>query len=291
MITKEHIQKAKDKDMRTLLASHGYTPSYETSTVVAYKSMLPDRFESVPSFMLRRKDNKWMDYGYDNGKPHDTIDFITLYKGISFAEAVEYLIGDTVDINKFVAPPKKDKRSVQLEAVRDIISPWAYDYLSGRKISAHRARKILKEVDISFPYGQNPTRVYKLLGHYNDSSGLDLRNKFFKTVTVRPKDITTIKRANGSTSVFEGVIDYLAALEYFDIEQFRGDVIILNSCSFAGSIAPFFKGKKVYAFTDWDKSGQQVIDTLRENGVEVVDERHHYEGYNDFADLLVDKKL
>lgn len=285
IITKEHIRKAKDIDMRTLLATEGYSPSYETSTVVAYRSMLPGRFENVPSFMLSRKNNTWKDYGLDS-QSHDTIDFVQKYKQVSFGEAVKYLLGDIPQAEPFDIPPKKTKPSVLLEDVRDIISSRVYSYISGRGISPHRARNILKEVVVSFPYGKNPSRHYLLVGHKNDSGGWDCRNNFFKTISVSPKDVTTIRGSGESYSVFEGIFDYLSALEYFDIDQFRGNVIILNSCAFAGAIAPFLSGKRVYSFTDNDKSGQEVIDVFKAAGALVKDERHHYRGFNDFNDKL-----
>ena len=196
-ITKQHIQQAKDIDMRTLLATEGYSPSYETSTVVAYRSMLPGRFENVPSFMLSRKNNTWVDYGLD-AKSHDTIDFIQHYKQKTFAESVEYLIGDIPQAEPFDPPPVKKRPSVQLDEVRDIISPRVYSYLQSRKLSPHRCRHILKEAVISFPYGKNPDRKYLLVGHPTDGGGWDLRNNFFKTISVSPKGISTIKGSNGS---------------------------------------------------------------------------------------------
>lgn len=287
----DKIQQAKDVNLKTLLAELGYDFAFETPSIVAYKSMIPGRYENKPSFMIRKADNKWCDYGYDGGKPHDTIDFVRIYKGLAFREALDFLLGErTISRKPFIPPPPKTRPSVQIEEVREIKSAKVYDYINKRGISPHRARYILKEFIITFPYGKNPERKHLLVGHYNDSGGADLRNNFFKTISVAPKNITTIKGvADKRVSLFEGVFDYLSALEYFKTEKFRHRVIILNSTAFVGSVATFLKGKRVYCFSDNDPSGDMVFDVLKTEGALVSDERSYYKEFNDFNDKLKNK--
>lgn len=277
--------------MKTLLAEHGYHPKRESATASAYISMLPGRHENHPSFMVFKKDNIWRDYGYDGGRAHDTITFIMLYHNLSYGKAVDYLVGSERDIRTFVEPPKQTEPSVRVERVEDLRTIEAYNYLRKRNISPHRARLYLKEVTVSFPYGKNPNRKYLLLAHKTDPGGWEGRNAFFKTISVSPKGITTIKGSGETYSIFEGVFDYLSLLEEFKLDRMRNTVIILNSCSFAGGIAPFMEGKKLYCYVDNDKAGDGVINVFREAGAIVYDERHHYPGYNDWNDKINHKKI
>lgn len=284
------LERAKQKSIKIVLSQLGYTPEYETGTIIAYKSMLPGRYENEASLFIRKSDNTCVDYG-SKEKRMDVVNLISIYKGISTKEAMDFLLSDEIQRDAiFIPPPPRDKPSVIVEDIRDIISPSVYEYLSERKISPHIARSNVSEVDFSFPYGKNPARIYTGIGFKNDSGGWDLRNGFFK-IAVAPKNITTIKGTVDAYMLFEGFMNYLSALELSGVTSFKRTVIVLNSASFAGSIAPFLTGKRVHAYSDNDPTGTKVVQTLIEAGVDVVDERDNYSEYNDLNDKLTDKKL
>ncbi|MFA5638647.1 MAG: toprim domain-containing protein [Anaerovoracaceae bacterium] len=280
------LEQAKQKDLIKVLAGLGYTATPKAGSLTWYKSMLPGRYESDPSFCVFR-DNTWKDFGSDL-KRGDVIDFVCAYKGISISEAIDFLLeGEISREPDFVPPPPRDKPSVIIKATREISSDQVYDYLNDRCISPHRARPYIKEMDIVFPYGKYPEKEYLMVGHYTDARGIEMRSKAFKTISLSPKGITTYRGTSSAYAIFEGIFDFLSYLEYFNIDELKHTCIILNGVSFIGGVAPFLKEKEVHCFSDNDKAGDQVYHTLVSEGCLVIDERHYYKGYKDFNDFLV----
>ena len=98
-------------------------------------------------------------------------------------------------------------------------------YLNQRRVSS----KIVECCNELFEleYRTKSGKLIAALGFKNDRGGFELRNKFLKLST-SPKAITTIHGAAKALNVFEGFMDYLSALTYYNTSQLEGTAIILN---------------------------------------------------------------
>jgi len=69
----------------------------------------------------------------------------------------------------------------------------------------------------------------------------------------------------------------------------EGDVLILNSITFAGKAKTFIEEQaysKVYAFFDNDTKGQETLSSFKELSMDLVALNYLYEGYKDYNQYL-----
>lgn len=271
-------QDAKRIRLEDLLATMGHLPvrTAKGGSQLWYQS--PLRSDQDPSFKVNTRLNSWYDFG--SGKGGNILDFVQQHENTDLAGALAFL--DEQQIIEFANTQvaRYFGSEVQIKKVQPIQNPALISYLEERKIALQVAKKYLQEV-----YYIANKKHYFALAMQNDSNGYEIRNKYFKG-GLRSKDITTVQRekGDGSVSVFEGFMDFLSILTEQNIEQLKGDAIILNSTSqIAAACEKINKGnyRKVFAFLDNDDAGRQALTTLQSSHNAVKDLSHLYQGYND----------
>ncbi len=90
-MTKLTLKEINEIDIVDFLESIGYHPEKIEGQNYKYISMLPDRFEKTPSFIVNRKRNRWKDFG--NGAGTTLVSFCMLYYKWTVRELVENLSG------------------------------------------------------------------------------------------------------------------------------------------------------------------------------------------------------
>ena len=281
------IAKAKEIDLVSYLLQMGCEKETETGSVVRFYS--PLRNEKVASFVVSKRTGKWRDFG--NNESGDIIDVVQKVRGVKMDEALNILLtGNAPRVKREYVPIEQEPPAISISYVGGIVSPHLMLYLSERKISPVIAQKWLVELGISFTKGKHPDKVYRLLGWKNDSGGFEMRNRFFK-VSNSPKNITTIRRETSDLALFEGWPDFLTALSINKITDTNMDVIVLNSLSFLSAVMPWLKGRRVYGYLDNDEAGDDAIQEMSIEGIDVVDCRGRYKGFKDFNDKITDGKF
>jgi len=286
-LTIDRLQEAKKVSIHSFLNGIGIKPRQETGLSYIYNS--PLRSESIPSFSVSKVRNKWRDYG--DGRHGDLIDLVMLLYSKTHREAIDTILGSFPMIpDNIFEPVRKNRRSVEIIAVEDIISPWLWDYIFNRKISPQIASKYLVELSIRFPYGKSPDRITRVLGFKNDSGGYEMRTKSLK-ISNSPKNITTIKNGGGGIALYEGFFSFLSDVSV-NGERTGMDAVVLNSLSFLSVLMEFWHiGTGITGYLDNDASGDKATLRLQEQFPYFRDGRGAYKGYNDWNDYICDKPL
>ena len=176
----------------------------------------------------------------------------------------------------------------ELKKIKDLENKALLEYITKRGIKSDIAMRYLKEVYYSSS-SQDETKNYFALGFENDAGNYELRNAYFKGC-IGSKDITTIKgTGNKELSIFEGFIDFLSALTHFKIDNFKSDVIILNSVANKAKILDLLYSdlyNKIYLFLDNDKAGQETQREFYSINNKCVNCSNIYEPYKDFNEFL-----
>jgi len=251
--------------------------------------------ERTESFKIHTKNNVWYDHSI--GKGGGIIDLVMMLNNCSFSSALSILSNNQFKpINKPLintdntdTDTQIDKKEFIINKIQDLQNKILVKYLHKRKINIDIASKYLKEI-----YYKNNSKNYFALAFENDSKNYEVRNSYFKGC-VGSKNITTIKGiGNKELSIFEGFIDFLSALTYYKINEFKSDIIILNSIANKSKIVTILSSneyKKIYLFLDNDKAG---IDTKRELynfNHNCIDCSNIYKLHKDFNEMLISEKL
>ncbi len=133
-------------------------------------------------------------------------------------------------------------------------------YLNQRRVSS----KIVECCNELFEleYRTKSGKLIAALGFKNDRGGFELRNKFLKLST-SPKAITTIHGAAKALNVFEGFMDYLSALTYYNTSQLEGTSIILNGVGQKKDLMEVIhKYDQVTLYLDNDKAGYDLVNQV-----------------------------
>ncbi|MFK5856611.1 MAG: toprim domain-containing protein [Bacteroidota bacterium] len=165
-------------------------------------------------------------------------------------------------------------------------------YLSNRFIEEEVWKNCshLFECSYSDPRNTSNGRRFYNLAWKNDSGGYELNNHNFKSCWYK-KDITTIPGDESELNIFEGFFDFLSALTYFEVEELKGTVIILNSVSLVHKIVPkLISFPVVNSFLDNDSPGKQAFCEITKTNQAIINQSQIiYPTYNDFNDFIVDQ--
>lgn len=292
-------QQAKRIPLKDLLARLGHQPLHEKSGEFWYLS--PFRVETDASFKINPTRNIWFDFGAGEGGT--VIDFALKYfKTSSVAAALERLADlDLAGRPEIPIPPVQPASTLPLftEApapaitvtnVQKLSNRALMGYLYGRGIPYKTAMPYVQEIHYT-----HQGKPYFALAFANDSGGYELRNPYFKG-THGSKDITSLGAKEGENSqevtIFEGFIDYLSALTYYQRTAATTPVIVLNSVAMRQRAVEAIRrmgAAKVYLYLDLDESGREIAGYFKEQlpGVEILDKSDLYAGYKDFNEFLV----
>jgi len=282
------LEKIAQKDIREYLSSLGINPCRETGMSYVYLS--PFRSETVPSFFLWKKNNKWKDFGLDRWG--DIIDLVMELHGVDIKEALKILSnGSAIDIPLFEKPEFIPKSGIEIMSVNDISKKEIIEYIQSRAISISLAKIYCRQIEFRFPYGKRPGRMYTGVGMISDSGGIEIRNSFFK-VSNSPKNVTTFHGDKKKNILFEGFFDFLSALMWFKKEKFDETVIVLNSLGYLTTLIPLLRdATSNLLYIDDGNAANEKIVRLREAGVPYEDARGVFRGFGDFNEFLVAKNL
>ena len=271
------------KSIIDYLKQSGMSPHRESGKWVFFYS--PFRTEGTASLAVDKYKNRWRDFG-ESGKSQDLISLVMKLEHLDFVGACEFITGSKkISFEPYSIPTKQNKEDIIVE-VGDWKTQSVIEYATQiRKIDRSVLYRYCKQVWFSFPNGvlkDGRPKKHVGIGFPNDGGGWDIRNSFFK-VACQPKTVSTIKgrSPDGTTNVFEGFMNYLSALTYFNKLQFDNDTIVMNGAGQIETLIESVNGKTVLYYGDNDPTGNKLLIRLKEE-VEVEDLRGLYEWYNDF---------
>jgi hypothetical protein len=291
-----NIEMAKRISIVSILEKLGVKPEKETVSRVKYLS--PIRKENSGSFFVYKKKNCWYDFGMAKGG--DSIDLVSAYLKHTGADCtvhdclrwIENMMGQSgVFVPVDVPANENSENALQLITVSPIKNKMLLRLLADRGISLKIARPFLKEVR----YKHVPTgREMFALGLPNVEEGYELRSSIFKG-SVKKKSISFIRGTNKDQTclcIFEGVMDFLSAVQRFNTDILLHDCIILNSISMIGFAFGYIQNatyKKIRSFMDNDPAGKETEHKINEFVKTISDVAHvpmsgKYAAYKDVND-------
>ena len=273
------LEQIRNLDLVDYLASCGIYPQRIRGNDVWYLS--PLCYETVASFKINRKLNRWYDYGI--GKGGNLIDYAVIHQGTSIKDLIQNISGaDHIRPNQIANPQTKHQPDKKMEILKNVSlrSEGLLRYLQERRISVSVADEHCRE--ITFSIGEKP---YLGIGFANDKRGLELRNPYFKGSS-SPKDITSILSGNSEALVFEGFMDFLT---FRTLNRELGpesiDFVVLNGISLFERALPIFQvHQKVSLFLDNDAPGANLTRYAMSLDPKFTDQSGLYSGHKDLND-------
>jgi DNA primase len=252
----------------------------------------PFRKETKPSFGVMKRKNYFNDFG--SGARGDIITLVKLLHQTDTAGALR-ILAEFIQNNpqtpffSFSPAPLIETYKKQGITFAKIQNPILRKYLANRGIS-YRVYDDVPELGqvYQYPNGIDTLPAYFNIGFKNDSGGYELRNREFKGC-IAPKDITTVPGFENNLLLFEGFMDYLSALHYFNTTWFRSTAIILNTLSHLDRVLPILKKyEKVFLFLDNDEAGYQAtLKVLKHNSHAQNMALKYYPEHKDFNEMLM----
>jgi len=260
------------KKMVTLpdfLKKIGREPIRRNGDFLHYRS--PFREDKKPSFWVNIKTGKCGDFA-EGGEIGDIINLAARWYNCDIKTAINNL-EDCLRVGHFSFEkpyiPKETTNKVHITHIQPLQNAALLQYLSGRGITPEVAKVNLQEV--YYKTKDNDSKQYFAVAFRNDKGGYELRNKYFKGSTT-PKAPTTIKNNSETVVIFEGFMDYLSCIEYWNSlnQTLPYDVIVLNSVVFARTLK-LHTYKSIKLFLDSDSAGQNTANIIEiENGADKV---------------------
>ncbi|MCT4586652.1 MAG: toprim domain-containing protein [Carboxylicivirga sp.] len=244
----------------------------------------PFRKENDPSFKVDNSRNIWYDYGMGVGGR--LIDLVCWLHRVNVSEALQLISGDAKKPTAslfFHKQEIKEHRGLEITNVCKLKRSPLIQYLRTRLNDVRFAGEYVSEV--SFIVGE---KKYYAIGFKNDKGGYELRNKYFKGCS-SPKHITTIPGRKDTLNIFEGFMDYLTALSYFNISKPYNKTIVLNSLSHLKEVTPHLgQYKQINLYLDNDKAGEAAAEEIIKNHVQVENyAKRIYPDYKDFNEFYL----
>ncbi|QOW10150.1 DNA primase [Kaistella flava (ex Peng et al. 2021)] len=244
-----NCEKIKEKvSIRMVLESFNLFPVKENQRTAFYFAL--DRVEVVPSFAVDFTKNKGFDFG--TGKNYDVISIVQQMNKCSVSDALKYLSRLDFSVQNEVENEEIDKnKSYRILKVNEIKHPALIEYLKSRKVfeQSHLVKEIHYELNEKNYFG---------IGFFNNSSGLEIRNKYSK-ICLGKKDITLFeneRNENTEIVVFEGFFDFLTFKNLEKEKRSTSDYLILNSTAMLFKVEETLKKyAKISLFLDNDANG------------------------------------
>jgi len=277
-----------------------------------YWYLSPLRKEKEPSFAVKEGagshgEDLWDDFGFGGGG--SIIDLaMAMEKLTSVPQALSHLSRYYSGSNITTQTPKPQQNtslfrgskesSIKNIVVRPLNHYVLLKYLKSRGIGQKNAQKYLRLVWYEnsgrknlFSFGwQNMSGAWELRSN-------DVNGRSFKAVTGK-KDMTMIPQQPGTVEtgnvyVFEGMLDYLSALELKGTDLLNGDTFVLNSTTLVSRFIAMLDKKQyktIYTFFDNDDAGQKALNKLQTTQHPDIRQQVFYEGFKDVNDYLVSKQ-
>jgi hypothetical protein len=308
-MNREAIEQAKRINLISFLEQLGFRPSWQSGERAMFFS--PLREEKNPSFYVQRFDGCWMWKDWGTGEKGDIINFIELYYGIDFAEAVRRLdplqtatgrgVLSPEDLRTSQSPKtcKRDSREVgwvkefyrkraikmnlnKMEVVRGYFLRRGVRYYPEMKcilVNDWKEKKLYVGIPVPFPLKMRGLELREIDGDSRKTWGR--------------KTLWLLKRNPRRVLVTESVLDALAG------ELVIGDDSI-TLCSLngvcnvdqLGDLFVQYRPREVIMALDADEPGrkaaQEAIDIAKRHLVPVVEFTDHLDaGVKDLHRLLM----
>lgn len=252
------------------LMSKNIVPSKPSGNNFWYCS--PLRHEQQPSFKVCRVKNVWFDYGTGTGGR--LVDLVCRMYQTNVTGALLILSGMNIEpLDISFSEKKKDidqEPGIKIRHIQPLQNHALIQYLESRKINTNFASIYVNEAYYNTYPEQKKTNF--AVSFKNDHAGYELRNGFktdhspngFKGSS-SPKDITTIQgKSNIAVNCFEGFMDFLSALTWYNTDQPAYDTIVLNGVGFVEKFIDMMpKYTKINLYLDNDNAGKETAKTIQ----------------------------
>lgn len=276
------------------LLSKGISPKSKTSKNSWYLSPLHP--EKTASFKVERGRNLW--YDFSTGYHGRLIDLVCKIYPVDVPGALKIISGTAITPQSFSFDKQKENTTelgstTEIKHVQPLQNRALIQYLENRGIPFQIAAKYTKEVYYNTYEGQ--VKSFFAIGFENDLGGFELRNGFksknfpegFKGGNT-PKTITTIHGHPEKLNVFEGFMNFLSALVFYQRPEPGNTTIILNGVGHAHQIYKVIPNfSRVNLFLDNDPSGEKATNEIIAQFQGVTNHaKIIYPDYNDFNDFI-----
>ncbi|PWK28964.1 CHC2-type zinc finger protein [Arcicella aurantiaca] len=291
MKTHEQINQLKQISIIDYLSGKGISPVSRNGSNFLYHS--PLRQDSTPSFSVSPTLNVFNDFGNDADKG-SIIDLVMKLEKIGFVDACSLLERmddkrerDGSQTLSLSCRPisQEDPEGYTIKSVANLQHPALMRYVKNRGINLNTAFNYLQEIHYTNSKGQ-----FFGVGYKTDNGGYVLRSEIMqKPINLGKSGIKTFTFPNSNTiSVFEGMFDFLSAIEYYKRPP-RCTAIILNSVTnLSKAIPQLTEATTIYSYMDNDEAGRKATQKMRDAGLNVQDCSSMYsdKDFKDFNEFL-----
>jgi Toprim-like len=272
-----------------LITDFLYSMGIEPKRVVgnSYWYLSPLRDEKAPSFKVDASINRWYDHGMGVGGK--LVDLGIRLLQISVVEFLDMISGQSFSNSFSFQKPQHEAGKPIIKKVKTLENKALLDYLDERSIYP----QFIAEIFCNEVYYEIKGKHYFAIGFKNDLGGYEVRNKYFKG-SIGPKAISTIvKNGAKSFALFEGFFDFLSVFQQGRIVTDLSFIILHSVNQIDRAIEELKKHNPHYilSYFDNDDAGKQCFQNLKAAFPKAIDRSHHYEGYKDFNEMIMQTKI
>ena len=240
--------------IRSVLESFNLFPAKQNSKTAFYFAI--DREEKTPSLCVDFVKNKAFDFG--TGKSYDVVSIVQIMNQFSVSEALQYLEKFDIPVNFQKMHRSESDKNYEIFEMMEIEHLALIQYLKSRKV--YEQRHLVKEIN----YQMNGNNYFGI-GFYNNSGGVEIRNKYSK-ICLGKKDVTFIKNLDNvkkEICIFEGYFDFLTYLNLPNAQNSNSDFLVLNSTAMFFKVEEELKQYcKIVLFLDNDFNGRNLTEKI-----------------------------
>ena len=263
------------------------------------------------SIFINRENSNWSYKDFALNETGNIIDFVIRnYNDVINVSSALKKICEILNITqekKYISVEFENKKNannnIKIKTIKELNNVALINYLIERKINIAIAKKYLKEIYFNIQKNDEIKNYFGLCFE-NINKGYEVRNKYIKNNLIS-KDVSIFYVEDTPSErvlIFEGFMDFLSSLTFYNTFKSKYDVIILNSTTQIDKAIKLIiknKYKVIYDYLDNDFAGQLCQITLineldnafkkKEINVKVklINSFRVYHSYKDFNEFLV----